>query len=993
MKQGIAVRSAALVFTLGIAAGCDDGATVDVLVPKMEVTPNPLDFGNVQVATSVTKRIDIKNDGTGTLSISSVEPLAIDEEFTLSVPDPLRVQARGAGFIDVTFAPLQLGERGAVIRISSSDQGIDPIDVEIKGTGVTAELAVDPSAVAFGNVVLQTTKLVPVTVTNNSDFEADIELVPGANTKFQGRTEAAVFTVSPTTKPLSAGNRFKLAPGESTTLNAGFTPAVAGTRERGSFVLKACESCSQEVTLDGIGVESGFRCQPASLDFGAINPGSCRTRPVTCENIANESITVVGWGPGTNTSADFSFETFESPQFLREGDSVAVDVTYCPNDLGNDRGTLAIETDNQVPRLKFVNVDLLGSGGGPDIDVQPMILNFGEVSLIAPSRRTIQVANVGYENLEVSEVLADVAATGAFTANPAGFSVPTGGFHDLTVEFQPTVEGPISTELIIRSNDQDEPEVRVVLQGVGVNLPPCNFEVVPPQLGFGVVQLGSALFRAFEIRNLAPAGTGSDCLLTSARMNPGSGTEFSLPDGDLHSVRIPAGSSQTISVRYVPESQAAHTGEVEFSISSPTSPFNLVSLTGTGANATLLIVPRDVDFGVVGIGCSARNRIIQIYNTGATPAQITNIQMATPPSPAFRVANLPSLPTTLAPGASTQFEVGFTAAAEAAYAGAVEISATFNGQPVTYVVSLEGRGAVDAVSRDRFEQLPEAKVDILFVIDDSCSMYEEQTSLSANFDAFIRFADAQNIDYQLGVTTTDVDSSGPQGRLVPLTGNAQDRIVTPYTQPAPETVFGRNVNVGTNGSAFEQGLEAAYKALSSPNVFGHNNGLLRADAVLSIIFVSDEQDQSPNNVDFYINFFLSIKGFRNTNLFTASAIVGDSPGGCNGSGGNADDGIRYIQVAQRTGGVFQSICSSDWSRSLEDLSTSAFGFKSRFFLQNQPVVSTLRVVVDGQEIPATSNLGTVNWTYDYATNSINFTTFSTPEPGAEIDVEYAVECL
>jgi hypothetical protein len=37
--------------------------------------------------------------------------------------------------------------------------------------------------------------------------------------------------------------------------------------------------------------------------------------------------------------------------------------------------------------------------------------------------------------------------------------------------------------------------------------------------------------------------------------------------------------------------------------------------------------------------------------------------------------------------------------------------------------------------------------------------------------------------------------------------------------------------------------------------------------------------------------------------------------------------------------------------------------------------------------------GTVNWTYDYSTNSINFSPFSTPEPGAEIRVEYTVECL
>jgi hypothetical protein len=91
--------------------------------------------------------------------------------------------------------------------------------------------------------------------------------------------------------------------------------------------------------------------------------------------------------------------------------------------------------------------------------------------------------------------------------------------------------------------------------------------------------------------------------------------------------------------------------------------------------------------------------------------------------------------------------------------------------------------------------------------------------------------------------------------------------------------------------------------------------------------------------------------------------------------------------------VFQSICTSDWSRALEDLSTTAFGFKSRFFLTNQPVINTIEVYIDGMLLPATSPGGTVNWSYDYGTNAINFSPFAVPEPGAMIRVEYTVECL
>ena len=233
---------------------------------------------------------------------------------------------------------------------------------------------------------------------------------------------------------------------------------------------------------------------------------------------------------------------------------------------------------------------------------------------------------------------------------------------------------------------------------------------------------------------------------------------------------------------------------------------------------------------------------------------------------------------------------------------------------------------------------------------------------------------------------------------MPLTGPPQNRIVTPNSQPDPETVFAANIaspDIDPGSAADESGFTAAFQALSPPVVFGHNAGFLRRDAVLSLIFASDEPEQSnnPRSLDFYLNFFLSIKGFRNTNLFSASAITGPETTSCSGPGGSASSAPRYIEMANRTGGVWQEICTSDWSRTLEELSTTAFGFKSRFFLTNQPVISTIEIVVDGVVIPATSQQGTVNWTYDFATNSINFSPFATPEPGAEIQVQYAAECL
>jgi hypothetical protein len=993
----LAVAAAALIQGF-VLSGCPDDVIVDEVKFEMKVEPVQVDIGNVQVGTSSEKEFFIRNTAAGVFKVALERGSPFDDAFTFVIDHP-EIPASGIAKVTVRFSPTDLGARAAALVVRPDTDKLQPVTVMLSGTGVTTTLTVDPLVVSYGNVVVGTSARQQITLTNASDVEANVLYEGGTNVKScsAGGTDPSVFCVASRERPIGPDNRFTLPAGATTKLDVDFRPTIAGTRENGNFRLKSCDLpvCEVEVHLDGVGVESGFRCTPPRIDFANINPGSCVTHTVSCENIANEQVTVIDWQitdrTGNGTSPDFTAED-PAVQVLNQGDTIDVDVTYCPADLGDDEGKLAIETDNRDPRLRFVTVDLVGSGGGPDIDVTPGSLNFGLVSLIAPARRTVTVQNVGYSDLVISNIIEDAAMTGAFhVVNNGAATIPIGGFLDLTIEFQPVVAGEVTSELVIQSNDQDEAEFRVALRGEGINLPPCNFEVVPANLSFGVVERSRTLIRSFEIRNTGQ----NDCLVTSARMVPGSDGEFSLVSGDVQSLIIPMQSSTAITVQYAPTAIGDNTGSVEFSISSPTSPFNEVALNGTGADATLLIVPNDLDFGVIGVGCSARARTVTIYNTGSSDANITSIALAQPVSPAYNVSALPTLPINLPPGGTTQFDIGFHAAAIASYASAVELTATIGGQPLTYIVGLLGRGDIDATQVDNFEQLGKPKVDVLWVVDNSGSMFEEQTALTANFTSFIQFAEAQQIDYQIGVTSTDVDPTGAQGHLITCTApdvcmnNGPNQIVTPQTQPSPEQVFSLNANLGTFGSGFEQGLEGAYLALSNPLINTANAGFLRQDAVLSVIVVSDEEDQSPQTVDFYTNFFLSIKGFRNTNLFTFSAIVGDAPTGC----ATAQEGLRYIEVAHRTGGVFQSICSSDWSRSLEELSTTAFGFKSRFFLANQPVITTVHVYIDGVEVAAVSPEGTINWTYDYSTNSINFSPFATPEPGAEIRVEYTVECL
>lgn len=57
-------------------------------------------------------------------------------------------------------------------------------------------------------------------------------------------------------------------------------------------------------------------------------------------------------------------------------------------------------------------------------------------------------------------------------------------------------------------------------------------------------------------------------------------------------------------------------------------------------------------------------------------------------------------------------------------------------------------------------------VDLLLVVDNSCSMVEEQAKLAGNFDSFISYFDEAEVDWQLGVITTDVDQAKFSGHLI-----------------------------------------------------------------------------------------------------------------------------------------------------------------------------------------------------------------------------------
>lgn len=296
---------------------------------------------------------------------------------------------------------------------------------------------------------------------------------------------------------------------------------------------------------------------------------------------------------------------------------------------------------------------------------------------------------------------------------------------------------------------------------------------------------------------------------------------------------------------------------------------------------------------------------------------------------------------------------------------------------------------------DTFQQRTVEASDILFVVDDSCSMEDEQEELAANFDNFIQSFSGTNVDYHIGVVRGDLTSGDQEGWgiLEPLSDGS--RWIDPST-PDPIASFNDIANVGASGSGeCEMGLQSSFSALTYQGNPGRpNEGFYREDAMLTVVQISDEIDHwdaggifggscggiSPNE---YIPWFLySLKGSGNQDKLIFTAIVGDRPGGCSTADDSAAEGEGYWEVIDGVGGHFLSVCSDDWSVFLTELGYEAAGLKRSFYLRRIPIEDTLVVTLDGVEAAE----GT--WTYSQITNSVDFPIEFVPDELAMIEVTY-----
>ena len=252
-------------------------------------------------------------------------------------------------------------------------------------------------------------------------------------------------------------------------------------------------------------------------------------------------------------------------------------------------------------------------------------------------------------------------------------------------------------------------------------------------------------------------------------------------------------------------------------------------------------------------------------------------------------------------------------------------------------------------------------------MDNSGSMGDEQEDLAKNFDIFINNFIKKDIDFQMAITTTDgrLRKSGKMiGDTNLLTSDAAKENKNKFIDD-----FKQMIKVGVDGSGEEKGLQ------TSNDFFDNYRGWIRDDAYLVIVYISDEQDQSPDAVIDYVSQYQSLKS--SVEKVRAYSIVTKSI--------DPDKkweslGTRYEEASLLTGGETADI-HQDFYTTLENFSFKILVLLDSFPLTGEPIDNKVEVTSNGN----TLNSG---WSYDSKARSISFDQNAIPNEGSLIKAYY-----
>lgn len=902
MRMHRHLPSVALPASLVIAlAACPEGPVEPG--SELRILPTSIDLGAVLLSVPTTGTVSIVNDGAEPWDPAEDPSLSGADAASFAIAEPCALPLAPSVMCTVAFTLTATEARphSAELRIPSDPAVIVPITATVRGVRFT------PSSVDFGGVQPGVSVSASVAIEN---VGADVLDVPLA-------VEGVGFALAGGTRVLPLGA------GETANVQVTFTPGAVGP-VAGRLVADLCddEGCDPGAPLTGEGAVPALTIAPATVDFGAVAANSTADATVTLQNSGGASLTVSEIAlldPSGFTSVTAAPTL---PATIAAGASATVTLRYAPT-----QGLAALDAELTVtsndPEASSAAAPVTGSTPGPGLVAAPPAVDFGTLDEGEAVEIDVTVRSSGTAAAVIDAIALDTGTgfsiVGALPALPASVAVN----DTLTVRVRASA-GP--NDLAGGSD-----ALRFTMQGAGDRVVPLAFAGgvtgCVPTVAQAFVDISNVALGTTESAGINVSNEGTTpCVLASAV--PATGLTFS-PELTFDAsglASIAPGGMGVLSFSATLAAEVSVAGSVDVTFQN-VAPMRLTAF-AAGVIPTLFSEIDDVDLGILPDGCVFGEQAVVLENLGAANIIITAIDIEPPGSP-FVVLDAPGpLPAGLVAGRKDVISIGRVAAPEGSYQAWLVVRGSANVVRVPLAMEVSAPGTPIT---QRYTAPSAAMLDILFVIDSSGSMSDDQEELATNFPLFLaqpQFNDG-TVDLHLGITTTDCDSGGEEGRLV------GDPMVITSDTPNMAAEFADNARVGTFGSGNEMGLLAMELALTPPNVPGFNGAFYRPEAALAVVIVSDEEEGSGQTALHYANFLRGIKGGGLAEgLVDLSAVL------------DGTIGTKYVEAVTALGGMTLDINTS-WGPQLGTLADGLADLPQIFRTGDVPFGGVVNVTVDG----------------------------------------------
>lgn len=211
----------------------------------------------------------------------------------------------------------------------------------------------------------------------------------------------------------------------------------------------------------------------------------------------------------------------------------------------------------------------------PDIVINSEHIEFGGITVPYDSIQSFQIINAGNADLEIESIVLENNEDAIYKITPNVAVVPKDESLTIDVLFEPATYLRYNRDLLITSNDDERPVVRIPVTGEGVDGPVPSISLTPQAIDFGEVLQGETETQFFTLKNV---GTG---LLEITGVELDGSSDFEVVTG-FNGSTYDLEQESTIIVNYSPTAEGGANAQLRIQSNDPYQEETMVTLLGNG---------------------------------------------------------------------------------------------------------------------------------------------------------------------------------------------------------------------------------------------------------------------------------------------------------------------------------------------------------------------------------------------------------------------------